>query len=185
MTKTKGTLKINKGLMKKVRFSGTKHEDLHAYYKAYLMGAFERMPEINDNEGLSRDEFEFIFSTYVNINGLLTVTFFGFHDGVELPVGVGFFWPRGRILQISDLTWFPWATPRQIFENCMNYYDGVRKTTHTGTGKKYKILEFAHKRDEKFFDRLEKASILEKIGNIDGLYPDGPAILYVTKEEKE
>ncbi len=163
-------------IRKSIKFALTKDTEYGCFYNAYLEGAFNEVEAIQS--GYSFDEFAISFSSYLQKNNFISVTFFANNK----IIGTGQFWPRERILQIGDLTWFSNATSRQIFESCINFYDSIRKTIHIPSGKNYKILEFAHERDEKFFDRLAAASILERVGEIDGIYPDSKSIFYVSKE---
>jgi hypothetical protein len=180
------TLSMTETAIRQVRFSGTDKQDMTAYYKAYQLGALKLIHSDFDATTLmEKDEFETVFSLFVKQNNLLSVTFFGEKDEVEIPVGLALFWPRGRILEMTNMIWFPWASTRHVFLNSFNFFDGIRKTTHEASGKKYKILEFAESKDEKFFDKLVDMGVLEKVGKIDDLYPDGKAILYITKGVKD
>ncbi len=183
MSSQKKTLTLTESTLKQVRFSGTDKQDILAYYKAYQLGALKKIHDDFDPETLlSKEDFEILFSEFLRVNNLLSVTFFGFRDDIEVPIGVGLFWQRGRVLQLTNLIWFPWITSRQIFLSVYSFLDGVRKTVHSESKRFYKILEFAEKRDEKFFDRFVSMGVLEKIGQIEDLYPDNRAVLYVTKK---
>lgn len=181
------TLKLNEGVLKKVRFKGTDVQDMTAYHKAYQLGAFEivHQEDFSKENLYSKEQFEKVFAAFVANHGVLSVTFFGFKDDLELPIGVGIFWQRGRVLQLTNLVWFPWANTRQVFLSTFNFFDSFRQTIHSNTGRPYKILEFAEEKDERFFDRLADMGVLEKVGKLDGIYPDGKAVLYATKEVKD
>lgn len=178
------TLKLNENLVKKVFYSNTTLEDLTAYYKAYQMGCFEKMhPCFSKKSLLEKEDFKNIFVDFALKNNLASVTFFSKtkEEDYHTPVGMGTFWPRGRVIQIENLIWFPWATTRQIFENTFNFYDGVRNTLHPETKMYMSLLEFAEEKDEHFFDKLVNLNVLQKVGKIDGLYPDGKAVMYASK----
>jgi hypothetical protein len=185
---SENTLSLGKSLVKKVRFSGTQTKDIGAYYKAFKEGSFDildlAVAELRDNPKVGVQEFEILYSNYVNKNNLLSVSFFVYdkEKNEERLVGCCLFWPRGRVLQVSNMIWFPWASKREVYESSMNFFETFRKTIETVSGRYYKILEFAEEKDSKFFDRLVSIGILERKCEIDGLYPDGNAILYVTKE---
>lgn len=165
---------------KGVRFVATSEEDMKAYYKAYQMGSFDVLGAAND---LSFDDFKVSFAYYLSANKCTSVTFKITKDGAELPIGVGIIWVRGRIIQNENLIWFPWATPRNILESCINYFDTFRNAKEKISGANYKILEFAMEQDVKFFDKLVQMGILEKVGKISGLYLDKQdCTLYTTKE---
>jgi hypothetical protein len=177
-------LKLNESLLKKVRFGPTIKEDVCVYHKAYLLGSFDGIPGFKElQQDLSLESFEQIFVDYVHANNLCSVTFYAFIDGFEIPIGIGMYWPRGRILQLADLIWFPWATKRSIYESSLGFFDNVRKTKFSEESQEcYKILKFARIEDEKFFDRLVDLNVLVKVGKLDGIY-ETKAILYTTKED--
>lgn len=180
------TLTMYESALKKVRFKGTSKDDIRAYYKAYQMGALKDFnPAFSPDESFSQKDFEILFSDYVNSNHLLTVTFFGFKDDVEIPVGFGAFRMRGRIVEVDGLLWFPWATQKQILLSAVNFYDTFRKVTHEASSRNFKVLEFARKRDEKFFEKMVTMGILQKVGTFDGFYHNEDCVMYVTKEIKE
>lgn len=165
---------------KGVRFLGTQEKDMVAYYKAHLLGAFDI---IGIPHGITLDEFRQCFADYLRAVGCTSVTFYTKVDGADLPVGVGIMWIRGRIIQNENLIWFPWASPRNILEGAINYFDTFRLCKESISGAYYKVLEFAQEKDVKFFDRLVQMGILERVGVINDLYLDKQeCTLYVTKE---
>jgi hypothetical protein len=168
-------------------FTNSQEKDVDAYYKAYLLGdlndfnpAFDirDKPAVFDQEG-----FQEIFQEHCLRNNLTSITFYSKIQSGFIPVGFGLFWTRGHIIQICNLCWFSWASPRQVFLSCYNFYDSIRRKKYDET-KFYKVLEFTRKRDQKMFDKLESFGILKKVGVIDELYPDESCILYVTMEAK-
>lgn len=165
---------------KGVRFTGTSDADMDAYYKAYTLGSFK---EAGFVDSMTSEYFPFYFAEHLKTLGCISVTFYTKIDGAELPVGVGIFWLRERIVQNENLIWFPWATPRNIIESSINYFDSFRKCSYRDTKEKYKILEFAQEKDVKFFDKLVSLGILDKVGEIPGIYANTlKCFLYVTKE---
>lgn len=175
------TLSFYENAIKKVRFRPTSKGDMLAYHRAYLKGSFDK--DFGEPEELTEEEFETLFRVFVNENNLASVTFFGFTEqGIEVPVGVIFFWSRGRILHIQHAYWFPWATKEHIILNTINFYDLLRKQEYEDSGVNYKIFGFTPKSELRFFKKLIDMNILEVVGEVDGLFEDEIGIALTTKE---
>jgi hypothetical protein len=181
-------LELRKEVFKRVRFCGTLDKDLQTYYKAYLCGSFTNLhaKELSPDKDLSFDDFVIVFSAVVNANHLLSVSFFNKDaDGLETIIGVGFYWQRANVLETSQHIWFPWATPRNIFESYVNFIDSIRRMRHPELEDTYSVIEFAAKKDEKFFNRFVQLGILQRVGEIKSFYSEGDsAICYATTRPK-
>ena len=172
-------------LAKKVRVRNFEMNDMDAFYRAYRLGAFKaHYPNLP--KGLTFEEFSKGFEILCVTGNLTPVTFLAFEENAFIPVGAGFLWVRGRAIQNENLIWFPWATPRNVYESVLNYFDLFRRLIDPVTKRNLFILEFANEKDEKFFDRMVALGVLQKVGKIPDVYENGEnCILYVTKEVKE
>lgn len=103
-----------------------------------------------------------------------------------MPVGVVFSWVRGRVIETAHIEWFPWASPRNIWEASLNFYDSVRKTVAdmardiSDPLRYFIVLEFARFDDRAFFERLVDKKIMRKIGHVKGLYDGQTCVMFQT-----
>lgn len=95
----------------------------------------------------------------------------------EIPVGAVFAWVRGKVVQMGDMLWFPWASKRNILEASIIFFHEMRKQAV--------VLEFAQKKDEAFFSHIASYGIMRRVGHVHDIYQDQPAILFQTRGIKE
>jgi hypothetical protein len=166
-------------------FTKTSTHDLPFMWAAYKNGDLTvASPMFNPKNNLSLEDFTTSYLEYLNTFGLTSFTLFlDKGDDVITPVGLAATWIRGRILEIGDLVWFHWSSPRNILEAAVHFYDTWRKSVHPESGKNFKILEFAQKKDEKFFEILVRKGILERVGSFSDLYENNDCILFTTVKE--
>lgn len=165
-------------------FTKTSTHDLPFMWAAYKQGDLRALGGDFDTD-TPRDSFETFTENYLKVlsqNGVASFTLFlDKGENKITPVGLVIVWIRGRILEVCDLIWFHWSSPRNIFEAAAHFYNVWRSSVHEETGKPYKVLEFAQKRDEKFFDALVRKGILDRVGTLDGIFDsDDQCVLYTT-----
>lgn len=177
------TLSMYENAIKKVRFKGTSQEDMEAYYKAYLMDSFvELHPEFSSDSNFDKEMFEKAFSMFMEANNLLSITFYGFDNDVEIPIGVLTFWQHGRILHINHMVWFPWSSNKHKFLNLYNFFESIRHSTDSSTGLKRKVVGHTAESSMVLFDKLIDMGILNKIGKDSGFLPNEDVVFLSTKE---
>jgi hypothetical protein len=163
-------------------FTTTTTHDLPFMWAAYKNGdLLKTSPHFDPALKLNFEDFTTVFLDYLNTFGLICFTMF--HDKGEntiTPIGFAATWIRGRIVEIGDLVWFHWSSPRNILEAAINFYGTFRTTLHEPSGKTYKVLEFAQKKDEKFFDILVRKGILSRVGEFSDLYEKEDCVLFTT-----
>jgi hypothetical protein len=171
--------------MLKNRFAmlSTNNFDMPFIFAAYRNGDLKIIgPQFESSTEYTLIEFTKVFLDHLTKNNLFCTTFFNVRDKVK-PVGISLVWKRTRVVQVENLIWFHWASAREILGAAEHFYNTWRTLEYQGTGTFYKVLEFAQKKDEKFFDILVKKGVLEKVGEIDGIYiNDIPCVFYVTKD---
>lgn len=140
------------------------------------MGSFAGLLIAQD---LDKSEFPQALMEYMEFNVLSAITFMA---GDDLRViGVGFFWPRGRILQTADLIWFPWASKRNVLESYLNFANEIRNTTHPESGNKYVVLEFCREEGEKFFTQMCRYGVMRRVGTSHEVHPNEKTCVYETR----
>jgi len=142
-------------------------------WAAYKLGKLEILPE-----GLTKEEFAPSLNSYMLENSLIGYAFVKGDD----VIGIGLFWPRGRVYQVSDLIWFPWTSPWTVVKAFARFVHEVRETDFAD-GQKYMILEFAREQDQGFFDHMCKYGIMRRIGTSHEIYPDGKACVYESRRK--
>lgn len=90
-----------------------------------------------------------------------------------MPVGIVYGLVRDRIIHDVHAIWFPWATPRCIFEAAKEFFERVRKD--------FFIKVFVDETVEKFFDGLASTGVIRRGCRHHGLYPGKAAIYYYAK----
>ena len=131
-------------------------------------------------------EFKAVFLEWLN-NFNAGWTFFAETDKGIIPIGFCMAWTRGRIVEIADIVWFPWASKRNVWESALNFYDSLRKKEAdterepTDPARYFVVLEYARFRDKRFFERMVDKKILRKVGHVNDLYPDEVSVLFQTR----
>lgn len=117
-------------------------------------------------------EFADLFLQYVaaNYNGAWVIDA-ETREGVK-PAGFIVAWVRGRVMEIGDMVWFPWATKRNVYESVVAFMERMRGD--------YVVLEFARMKDKKFFERVARHGVMRKVGHAHSIYEDGPAVVFET-----
>ena len=89
------------------------------------------------------------------------------------PIGIIFGVGTGTFIILRDISWFPWASKRNIIEGMVGFVNIIRK--------QHLVLEHVNLRDKKFAEYIARHGIVKRIGTIDGLYKDEPAALFQSR----
>ncbi len=158
-------------------------------FAAYKMGAFKDVDVVFE-EDHDPEMFKLAFAWWAHANygvfqlnaslepsistvGTWTVESVSSRN-VREPVGLIVGWVRGRVVQVGEMIWYPWATNRNRIEGAVQFFDTMRREFH--------VMDFAQMKDKGFFEMICRHGILRKVGHLHGLYPNGPAVLFETKE---
>lgn len=129
-------------------------------------------------------DFTNALEDYIGANSLTPYSMFATIGDKNRIIGLALFWARGRILETSDIIWFPWATPRLILESYVNFVNSVRKQNHEPTGMPYVILEYARENDAKYFDHVCRYGIMRRVGTSEEIYPAQKCCVYESRSLK-
>lgn len=89
------------------------------------------------------------------------------------PIGIIFGLWAGPFTLIGDMIWFPWATPRSIFEGVLNMaYKGK---------KDHLFIGYSTEKDKNFFVKLAQHGVIRRIGTVHGVYENEPVALFQTR----
>lgn len=169
-----------------VEFRPSETEDIRYLWAAYRKGALDDLHPVFE-EDLSQQDFEAAIHKVVSDNGWFAWTFIA-EAGERgfLPIGVAFAWSRGRVIEMAHVVWFPWASPRNIWESSLNFYETMRKAV-TDQMKEiddptryFIVLEYARFEERRFFEKMCDRKVMRKVGHISGLYPDQTCVMFQT-----
>ena len=87
-------------------------------------------------------------------------------------IGACFAIDNGPFINLDDLNWFTWTTPRNKIEGSLKLLTELRK--------KFTCLFHCKEEDKGFYVHLTKYGVSRRIGKIENMY-DKPAILFQTR----
>lgn len=169
---------LRKTLKRKTHFRPIEQEDVQYIWVAYKSGLLESMGRPFDKTDLSPEEFqaEFLAQAETVYHGLWTL--FAETKKGYLPSGLvlGFYShpdPRfAPFMNIGDMIWFPWASPRNKVEMAVNFFNKIRN--------EIPMVEYAKFDDKRFFETIAKHGIMRRVGTMYNIY-DGPAAVFETR----
>jgi hypothetical protein len=146
--------------------------DLKFVWAAYRLGALTSLAPVFERPGMKSQEFAEVFVDHLLAN--FTDAWIAEAETLEgfKPAGLIIVWTRGRVIEIGDMVWFPWASARNTLESVVKFMDQLRRD--------FVVLEFARIEDKKFFERVAAHGVMRKIGHAHSIYPNGPAVLFET-----
>lgn len=164
-----------------MEFRGIEDSDYRYFWAAYKKGAFREIEEIPDD--LGPQEFVDAFLDQIEARGLAHGwTFLAPSTRGYEPVGFAWAWGRGRVIEIADMIWFPWASSRNIVESTANFMNSMRKIAPDPTrpDDRFLVWEYARMKDKRFFEIMCRLGIMRRVGHIHGLYKE-PAVMFETR----
>ena len=84
------------------------------------------------------------------------------------PVGILTGIYAGPMVLLGDASWFPWASDRNKLESMVNIFNELRK--------QFLGIFYCALSDKKFYEHIARHGIIKRIGHIDGIYKDEPAV---------
>ena len=150
------------------------------FWAAYKYGCFKNL---NGGfiDGLTKDRLSELLENYISDNNLTPFSIFANIDGKKRIIGIALFFIRGRLMETSDIIWFPWATKRLILEGYVNFVNSIRKQSNNDMGQKYVIIEYAQEKDVKFFDHVCSYGIMRRVGTSYELYHNEKCCIYESR----
>lgn len=163
VSKRRPKYRLYRTLGRKVSFRDFKDEDIKYLWAAEKFNGHEVDPE--EFKESIREHF---LSNYDYAWIVEATTKSGFR-----PIGVIFGLHCGTFLMLGDMTWFPWASKRNIIEGTTSFINKMRK--------EYLLLMYTNIEDKKFAEHIARHGILKRVGTIDGIYKDKPAALFQSR----
>ncbi len=144
-------------------------------YAAWKKGALDWI-EARDIEEFKAGFLDFVLSRYAEGWTLYGPSL----RGRKEPVGLGLAWRRGRVVEVADFVWFPWASARNKVETVTHLLDVLRKADHDEG--KVMVLVFSGQDDKRFYDHVCRHGVLRRIGTTHNFYPGSRGGVYETVE---
>lgn len=123
---------------------------------------------------MSRDEFDSVLREHLQTNydgGWVCVC----HTARGMsPVGVIFGVLAGPMLLIGDMTWFWWASRRNVVEAVAKFVDTMRARVVT--------IMYVARKDERFFDYIGRLGLIRRVGILHDVLQE-PAVLYQSRRK--
>ena len=168
---------LKKVLARRIDIHPLDEEHIKYIWAAYRRGALKGFAESLEVEGLKPHDFAQAFLDHVAANFQEAwVLFAETREGFQ-PAGFIVAWTRGRVVEIAEMIWFPWATPRNVFEAVVHFMEGARKDGLV-------VFEYARFEDKRFFERVSSLGVMRKIGHSHSLYPDRRAVIFETMRKQ-
>ena len=157
--KARGKSRLSRTLSRFIEYRPMTEQDLRFVYAAYKKGALAELGETFSDTSMTPPEFMSAFKEYGEKYFDEAVVFLAPYAGTYGPVGY-IALTSSKIVRpifIEEMVWFPWASPRNILESAVNFFNEARKSTT--------IHEYARMKDKKFFERICKHGIMRRIGS--------------------
>lgn len=97
-------------------------------------------------------------------------------EGKKEVVGGFFSQYAGPLMVVGDITWFPWASKRNRVESMVNAINELRKERL--------MIFISTLKDKRFYEYICRHGILSRIGHIQELYKDEPAVMFQSRAPK-
>jgi len=154
-------------------------EDLRYFWAAYKSGGLSHADPVFSTE-MNVPDFKAQFSEYVSSRFNGAWTFVSDESGTTKPMGFALGVVRdGRLIQLEEMIWLPWASPREVLEAATGFMDSMRRN-EVG-GRPVVVLEYSRMKDKKFFEAIAKRGVMRRVGHVHDIYRDEPAVLFQTR----
>jgi len=128
--------------------------------------------------GLSPDEFKTAFTDHVFAHYNAVWTLFGDTPRGRHAVGMVMGWVHFEtVLIVLEIVWFPWASPRNVFEAFANWTNANRD--------EITILDFTMQGDRPFFGKMVDLGLMRQVGRVHDIYEDGAAMLHQSRRPEK
>lgn len=147
--------RLSRTLRRNVEVRPIENEDVKFAWAAYRKG---RLGEMGFPENMDAKAFKSAFETYVLTKAhaawsILAVTKDGF-----IPAGfvLGGWAPQEAYMIIIGISWFPWASKRNILEGTVAFFDKIRKQMG--------VMGFASPEHKRLYEVCCQHAIMRRVG---------------------
>ncbi len=127
--KGKKNWRLSKTLKRPVEIRPIEQDDVKYAWASYKKGVLGSMGPPFDKDGMDAPTFKTEFETFVLTHAHAAWTVMAQTSNGFLPVGLvlGSWAPNGAFMIILGISWFPWATRRNIVEGTVAFFNRLRK----------------------------------------------------------
>lgn len=124
--KGKKTWRLSKTLSRRVDIRPIENEDVGYAWAAYKKGGLSAM---GFSGNLDAQTFKTAFESYVLGNAEAAWTIIAANKNGLVPIGfaLGGWAPQQAFMTIIGITWFPWASKRNVIEGTVGFFNRIRK----------------------------------------------------------
>lgn len=167
--------RLKRTLKREVNFRPIEDEDIRYAFAAYRKTGLATLGEVFADGKMGADKFKEAFEQAV-INGCNAAwTLFAGTGKGTIPIGIVFaaFAPGGTYMVVNGMTWFPWASPRNMIEAMVNFLNGVRKQVH--------LMFYATPEHRKMYEVCAMHGVVRRVGTSYVAVPGQPATVFETR----
>lgn len=163
--------RLKKTLARRIETRPIEDADVRYAWASYKLGKF---PIIAD--GLAAAKFKSAFETMVLTTYPATWVVSAESSKGFMPVGIVFasFAPLNAYLIIMGISWFPWATKRNILEGTVAFFNMLRK--------QLAWVGYANDEHKRLYEVCCMHGIMRRVGTSHVVFPDGPAAVFEGKK---
>jgi hypothetical protein len=153
--KGKKNWRLGKTLSRQIEVRPIEDDDVKYAWAAYRKGALEAMGFAPD---LNAQTFTDAFESYVLTNARAAWTVMAQTKDGFIPIGfvLGDWAPQGAFMMIVGISWFPWATRRNIVEGTVAFFSRVRKEMN--------LMGFASREHMPLYDVCCAHAVMRRVG---------------------
>lgn len=144
-------------------------------WAAYKKGSLAPMGPQFADPVMAADEFKAAFEQWVLANCHAAWTLVGHTKRGFIPVGVVFAsWaPNAPFMIISDISWLPWASKRNIIECTVAFFEGARK--------EFMFQGYALPEHKRMYEVCMMHGIMRRVGTSYVAIPGKPTAVFETR----
>lgn len=165
----KQSWRLKKTLSRKITFRPIEDADIKFVFAAYRQGG---LAEIFDERGLEPKEFKARFEAAI-LTGFDAAWVVETDKPIGLILGVWHPASEGALMTVAGVSWFPWATARNVIEGTVGFFNEARKEVQ--------MIGYVRPEHKRLYEVVLKHGIMRRIGTSHSIYTDAPATVFETR----
>ncbi len=161
--------RLRKSLARHIQVRPIEDADIRYAWAAYKTGG---LSEMGFAKSLTAEQFKVAFEqTVVTMYPATWAIIANTRKGL-IPVGFvfGSFAPLNAYLIVMGISWFSWASKRNILEGTVAFFNSIRK--------EFPWMGYANNKHKKVYEVCCMHGIMRRIGTSHVVFPDGPAAVF-------
>ncbi len=165
----KQSWRLRKTLARRIEIRPIEDADIGYAWAAYKTGG---LSEMGFAQSLTADKFKIAFEHSVITQYPATWVVMAQTSKGFIPVAFvfGAWAPLGAYLIVMGISWFSWASKRNILEGTVGFFNSIRK--------ELSVMGYANEKHKKLYEVCCMHGIMRRIGTSHVALPDGPAAVF-------